>query len=220
MLKRHGWFVLPLAVLLASCQDASRLTSPTAGTTRSQRVAMSDAFSLWGDSTIHILRQGPTAPPLETYQVSFWVRRDRETSVTVNYQPAPGRTTGQPFIWFDVPKDALFRNPDGEGFKGKDSVLITMTVDTVRFIVDFEPSGLQFKHDHEPMLVVWDQNANQDLNGDGVVDAADDSLLQQLRIITRSGKHEKWHWTRSFEGWDLPYVFAPLQHFSQYAVSW
>ncbi len=220
MLRRHRWLVLTLAVLLASCQDASRLTSPTAGTTRSQRVAMADAFSLWGDSTVHILQQAQSAPQLETYQVSFWVRRDRETSVTVNYQPTAGRSTGQPYLWFDVPKDALFKNPDGEGFKGKDSVLITMTLDTVRFIVDFEPSGLLFKQDHPPMLVIWYQNADQDLNGDGVVDAADSVLLQQLRIITRSGKHEHWHWTRSFEGWNLPYVFAPLRHFSQYAVSW
>ncbi len=226
MSNRYRALALLILTLAVACQDAGDpLTAPQASVatrTGTQRLGMlgMQAYQADDSAPAHLVRQDPSAPPLATYQVSFWVRRDRETSVTVNYQPAAGQSTGQPFMWFDVPKDALGADAAGNVYRGRDSVLITATIDTVNFLVDFEPSGLTFKHDKPAVLVFWYQNANPDLNGDGVVNAVDDSLRRELHIVTRPVPGAHWHWTKSFAGWSLPYVYADIRHFSQYAVSW
>lgn len=220
MLTRHRWFVLAVGVALAGCQDASRPLGP-ASTTASVEQAVqvqstaSDLFGdVWFENPAHILRQDAGAPALETYRTSFWVRRDKLTQVTVNYQD------GQPFLWFDVPKDGLFQRSNGQPFKGRDSVYITLTIDTLHFVVDFEPSGLVFKKDHAAQLFIWYEHANPDLNRDGVVDATDASLRDSLHIVTRPVKRANWHPAKGGKGQTLPYVFADLRHFSQWAVSW
>jgi len=68
-------------------------------------------------------------------------------------------------------------------------------------------------------LVLWDENANPDLNGDGVVGDADRVLEQQLLIVYRTTDRAHWHHLRSMKGWSSPFVWAALEHFSQYAVS-
>ncbi len=210
MLTRQRWLAIAIAALLAACQDATAPRSPQAVAT--DRLAADLSYGL--DSATHILRQAAGAPQLETYQLSVWVRRDRLTQVTVNY------TSGQPFLWFDVPKDGLKQRADGSEFKGKDSVQVTVTIDTVNFIVDLEPSGVLFKQDKPASLVIWYENADPDLNGDGVVDATDAALRAQLHIVTRPVKRANWHAAKGAKGVTFPYVYAYLRHFSQWAVSW
>ena len=167
----------------------------------------------------HILTQAPGAPPLETYQVSFWVYRDRAASVTVNYQRRAGSSATQPFLWFDVPQDGLKAGGGGGRLARRDSVYVTLTIDPVEFLVDFQPSGVLFDKRHPATLVLWGENANPDLNGDGVVDAADRALQQQVHFLYRATRIARWRNLKATSGWSAPFVWGTLEHFSQYAVS-
>ncbi len=211
MLIRHRWLPLTLLALFVGCRDATGPQSRPLDAVASSLQANVAGF--WGDPT-HIIRQGPGAPALETYQVSVWVRHDKLTQVTVNY------TNGQPFLWFDIPKDGLKKRANGAEFKGKDSVLVTLTIDPTRFLVDLEPSGVMFKHDKPASLILWFENADPDLNRDGVVDSTDDALREQLHIVTRPAKRAHWRPATGGKGLAWPYVYAYLPHFSQWAVSW
>ncbi len=214
MLTRRLW--LPVAILLAfaGCRDAA---APLDEHNVTGDVV--SALTSYGD--MHILRQSPTAPPLETYQVSFWASNDEASTVTVNYQPAAGRSAGRPFLRFDIPRGALRAGPHGLHLGRRDSVLITLTIDPASFSVEFEPSGLVFSRKHPATLAIWYGNADPDLNGDGVVDATDQTLAAQLAIWGRHAKRAaRWRETSSHTETGQQWVSAALHHFSEYAVCW
>jgi hypothetical protein len=206
--------LLPVALLLtfAACRDA---TSPLG-----EQHVLGDVVASPAPSELNVLQQAPTAPPLEAYQVSFWARRDRASTVIVNYQPAAGESVGRPFLRFDVPKDGLRTGGAGAQLRHRDSVLITLTIDPVDFSVDFEPSGVRFSGRRPATLAIWYGNANPDLNGDGVVDAADDALARQLAIWGRPARPAPWMKTASKTDAGQRWVLGAIRHFSQYAVSW
>ncbi len=216
-------FLIPLAILLtfAGCQD---LSAPADNGTIDAPQFSSVGVSEWnGADSVPILQQGPDAPALETYHVSFWLHKnnDKPVSVTVNYLPRPGQSVGEPFLWFDVPRGALRTGGGGKRLSGRDSVLITLSIDPVDFTIDFEPSGVKFAKRNSPRLALWYENANHDLNGDGVVDATDNELLKQLRIVWRQNRRGRWHrLPRSLKDSTFPFVFGNINHFSQYSVSW
>lgn len=208
---------LPLAVaivsVLAGCRDVAAPPSDS---------AVANAQFTWTDPSpvpIHILRQAAGAPRLETYQVSFWVCDGEASTVRVNYLPAAGQAVGQPFLRFDIPKNALVSGPAGERYNRGDSVLVTLTIDPVTFAVHFEPSGVWFSNGLPARLTFWYQNADADLNGDGVTDATDEKLAQQIAVW---GHDTNTRWVRLTSDNDptLPSVSTVLRHFSEYAVSW
>jgi len=86
--------------------------------------------------------------------------------------------------------------------------------------VDFQPSGVLFSKSSPAQLAIWYLNATPDLNGDGVVDALDEALKEQLAIWYRGTKADAWRqvWSKNDTTQEL--VTAALYHFSQYAVSW
>ncbi len=215
----RGSALVAILWTVAGCRDAvTPLDGPQlAG---SAPTMLGEMTSLPTDAEgMHILQQGAAAPALETYQVSFWARKDRASTVVVNY------TTGEPFLRFDIPRDGLKRGPgdnddDDRKLRKHDSLLITLTIDPRTFTVDFQPSGVVFDKHHRATLAMWYENANPDLNGDGVVDATDYALTQQLAIWTRHAKRAPWMKLASGDGAFLPFVWTELRHFSQYAVSW
>jgi len=168
----------------------------------------------------HILRQSPTAPRLTTYQVSFWARRGTQTTIFVNYRRAAGQWWPDPFLRFKIPINGLVAGADGVPLARGDSVRITLTIDTVLFNVDFQPSGVVFSKSSPAQLAIWYQNANPDLNDDGVVDAIDATLKDQLAIWYKGSRKEPWRqlWSRNDTNQEL--VTAALYHFSQYSVAW
>jgi|SRR6266571_720814 len=168
---------------------------------------------------IHILQQAPTAPLLQAYRVSFWARRGTQTTLFLNYRPAPGQSQGDPFLRFKIPINGLVAGAGGVPLNRRDSVLITLTIDTVSFYVDFEPSGVQFSKSSPAQLAMWYQDANPDLNGDGVVNAVDDSLKQQLAIWSESTT-SAWRQLSSKNDTTQQYVAAEVYHFSGYAICW
>ena len=69
-------------------------------------------------------------------------------------------------------------------------------------------------------LTIWYGNANPDVNGDGVVDATDQTLTRQLAVWSQSRKTQRWHKLASRNNTRRQFVGAPLYHFSEYAVCW
>src|SRR5437870_12856029 len=169
---------------------------------------------------VHILRQAPTAPRLQAYRVSFWARRGTQTTVGVNYRRAPGQTWGDPFLRFRIPINGLAAGANGVPLARGDSVRVTLTIDSLSFAVDFQPSGVVFSTSSPAQLAIWYQDATPDLNGDGVVDAADQALKDQLAIWYRGSKAGPWNQVWSKNDTSQEVVTAALYHFSQYAVAW
>jgi hypothetical protein len=216
MLMRRSLFALVVALLVAGCTDQSVL--PTSPDVSADMMAVSADMMAVGDDAGSTLRQSPTAPALETYEVSFWVRRDRGGSVAVDYLPKAGRRYGARFLKFEVPDRSVASWPGQNPRAKRDSVKITLTIDPVLLSVHFEPSGLRFKSGKGAKLTIWYGNADPDLNQDGKVDAADWELEAQISIWY--DKKHKGKRVGSDNDWISQTVTARLPHFSQYAVSW
>jgi hypothetical protein len=95
-----------------------------------------------------------------------------------------------------------------------------LTVDPETFSVTFEPSGVVFSKRHPATLAIWYGNANPDLNGDGVVDATDQALAEQLALWVRHAEPAPWLKLLSATEAGQQWVWTALYHFSEYAVSW
>jgi hypothetical protein len=206
-------YVMPLmlALVAAGCSDETG-PSPTA-----VQAALAALVSAPGT---HILRQSPTAPKLQAYQVSFWAKRGTQTTIFLNYRRAPGQWLPDPFLRFKIPINGLVAGAGGVPLDRGDSVLITLTVDTVLFNVDFQPSGVLFSKSSPAQLAIWYQDANPDLDADGDVDAVDEMLKEQLAIWYKGSKTDAWRqlWSKNDATQEL--VTAALYHFSQYALAW
>src|SRR5213594_1693273 len=200
-----------LALFAAGCVDETG-PSPTA-----VQPPLAAVASYTG---VHILRQAPTAPRLQAYRVSFWARRGTQTTVGVNYRRAPGQAWGDPFLRFKIPINGLVAGADGVPLQRGDSVRITLMIDSLSFTVDFQPSGVAFSATSPATLALWYQDANPDLNGDGVVDGTDAMLEQQLAIWGLGTKTDPWKQLASKNDTTQQYVASSIYHFSQYAVSW
>jgi hypothetical protein len=209
---RRLW--LPVAVLLAvaGCRDAA---GPVV-----ESHALADLSASIPSAGLHILQQAPTAPALETYEVSFWARKDRASTVIVNYLPVAGESVGRPFLRFDIPSDGLQAGADGRRLRRRDAVYITLTIDPQTLSVNFAPSGVAFSRRHPATLAIWYGNADPDLNGDGTVDAVDQSLVEQLAIWGRPERPAPWLKAASQTEAGQQWIWAALYHFSEYAVSW
>ena len=204
--------LIPLALFAAACSnELGPLPIP-----EQDRVAPPPTDS----AQIHMLRQSPSAPRLQTYRMSYWARRGTQTTVQVNYRARPGQSQGDPFLRFRIPINGLVAGANGVPLDRGDSVRITLTIDSVSFRVDFQPSGVVFSKSSPAQLAIWYQDANPDLNGDGRVDATDAALEQQLAIWTQSNRTDPWKQLSSGNDTTQKLVTAALYHFSLYAVSW
>ena len=203
---------LTLALLAAGCADGIG-PQPAAVTPPLYDMTVSSPGT-------HVLRQAPTAPRLQTYQVSFWARRGTQTTIFVNYRRAPGEWLPDPFLRFRIPINGLVAGAGGVPLARGDSVRITLTIDSVLLNVDFQPSGVVFSKSSPAQLAIWYQNANPDLNEDGVVDAIDAALKQQLAIWYKSAKADPWRQLWSKNDVTLELMTVALHHFSQYSVAW
>ncbi len=208
-------FWLPVAILvaLAGCRDVA--APPNEQNVAAHQLSMTGQVVSQSTSStgIHILQQSSAAPPLETYQVSFWAYVGKASTVTVNYQSA----AGQSFLRFDIPKHGLVAGAGGVPLHRGDSVSVTLTIDSVSFSVDFQPSGVLFSTKFPANLTLWYENANPDLNGDGVVNGKDQQLEKQLALWYQA---HPWSKLPSNNDTKLQTVSTALYHFSEYAVSW
>lgn len=207
---RRLW--LACALVVAACSDGTG-PRPTA----LQPELVQEPASPVGT---RILQQSPTAPQLRTYQVSFWAKRGTQTTVSVNYRRRLGQWLPDPFLRFKIPINGLVAGAGGVPLDRGDSVRITLTIDTVLLKVDFQPSGVLFSKSSPAQLAIWYENASPDLNGDGVVDAADQALEEQLAIWWKGSQTGGWRQVGSKNNTSQEVITAALYHFSQYAVAW
>lgn len=218
MFVRRSLLVLALALSVARCADQPTAVNPT---TVNQPAG--PQFLKWSGapsftSQTRARRSGAMAltPPLslDQYTVSFWAVRGETRSIRINYSSNDNNT--HPFLELTT-SDPTFAPEIGELAVG-DSVLITVTVDTSKIGVRFEPTGLQFGEASD--LKIWYGGANGDLNGDGTADATDAQLGQQLLgLWYREYSNEEWSQVSATQNADDKSFRYALPHFCEYAVA-
>ena len=195
--------ILLAALLLAACSDD---TSGPGGVP---------------DATLNFVRQDPTAPPLVAARDSFWAKVGDGREVRLFYQGSTPADSGEEFLRFEVPGDALYRRPNGSAFQAGDSILITVTVvDPERLVFEFGPSGLQFHPDHPARLRIRYGNCDHDFDDDGDLDEADDDIESQLALWHRSSPSALWVQVGTVKFEEADEIDANIATFSQYAVAW
>ena len=206
-----GRALIPLTLaLLAACTD--QLGPSAAVPPPLARRMPGDAF--------HVLQQSATAPALETYQVAFTAYVGEPSLITVRYQPRADQVVGEPFLHFEIPRNGLMSGAGGVPLRRGDSVAMTLTIDPNSFLVDFQPSGVRFSANAPARLAFWYGNANLDLNGNGVLDGNDRTLMDQLAIWYQLSPSASWFRQLSRNDPTRTLVGTELYHFSEYAVSW
>ncbi len=153
-----------------------------------------------------------------TNEVRFWAVRGEARSLSVNYIDGDG--VERPFILFMVGPDALFKRPDGSVIARGDSVEITLIANTSQIRVQLEPTGLQFAKKSPADLTMWYTGAGADLNGDGVVDAADDAIQSQLGMWYQEGETAPWLRLDAWHDAQARWLSVLLEHFSGYSISY
>lgn len=172
-------------------------------------------------SELHFLRAAPGAPPLVTLRDSFYAKLGEDRELRLYFRPRPGETDSTEFLRFKVPARGLLRRPNGSAFVTGDSVLITVTVtDAARFLVDFQPSGLRFSAAAPAELEMEYENADDDLNEDGRVDALDADAERRLSWWRRETPSGNWFRVATVVFEDLEEVEADVFGFTSYAVAY
>lgn len=203
-----------VCLMLAACADISGPPKPNAP-------VRANAAHRAVLNSVNILQQGPLAPPLETRHLGFWVVQSRGVSVAVNYL-ADQDGVVHPFMQLDIPEGVQLYLPNGDPVAPGDSVYVRVKIDATELQVKFAPHGLVFGGSQPARLRLYWGLANLDLNGDGVVDSLDGSIVGSLLAIAyQATDGEPWEvWSDQTKSLELRYIEIALPHFSGYAVSW
>jgi hypothetical protein len=170
---------------------------------------------------MHFLRPSLTTPPLSNPSVAFYAKRGEDREAFIYFQPKPGTSDSSYFVRFKVPGASLERRADGTPIAMGDSVLITIRVaDPSRLILEFQPSGLRFATSTPAELKIDFGEASHDLDGDGDVDAEDDSHETQLAIWKQEAPGLPWIRLSSYVDLSADEVEAKLTGFTGYAISY
>ena len=214
MFVRRSLLVLALALAVARCAEQPTAVKAPAG----------PQFLKWTgtpqfNSQTRARRSGAMAmtPPLslEQYTVSFWAVRGESRSIRINYSSTIDNDS-HPFLELTA-SDPVFAPEIGEIAMG-DSVLITVSVDTSKIGVKFEPTGLQFGTASQ--LKIYYGGASGDLNGDGVANEADAQLEQQmLGLWYREYNNDDWSQVPASQATGEKSFTYALPHFCEYAVA-
>ena len=200
MIKR---FATPVAlltvVLIASCSgDAT-------GPNEQQKPA----------SDLHFLQLSPLAPALQATTVSFYAKKGEDREARVKFQ------NGEDYLRFRVFGNSLSQRPDGSAFAQGDSILITITVtDPTKLQADFQPAGLKFSSSAPARLQFEFGECDGDINGDGVVNAADTALLPLISTWRQETPGAPWIKVSSTVQTDISEVQAFITGFTGYALAY
>jgi len=210
--------VIALALALGAC-DVQSLVSPD------EPKEPNAALSVSGGAEPTFLRFS-SEQEIKDSVATFWAVKGDNSEVILRFQPddddkGGGSDEGDHFLRFKVPGEALHLRPDGTPFLEGDSVAITIRVDPDgRFIFHFEPVGLVFNPDKPAELQIWYDEADPDLNGDGLVDDDDVATEGLLRLFRQQDGSTIWE--------DIGFIeFDPLDdeiegevhHFTGFALA-
>lgn len=166
-------------------------------------------------SDLHFVRLSAGAPPLASNVVSFYAVKGQDREVRVQLRD------GSDFLRFRVFAASLVNRPDGTPIAQGDSILITITIpDSTTYAADFQPAGLQFSSLAPARLQFEFADCDQDLNGDGVITAADTALVLQLSTWRQESASAPWLKVTSTVESDISEVQAFISGFSGYALAY
>lgn len=211
---RSSLIALAAGVVWSACAESVGPTAPD-GVGPPETAARSE---------LHILRQGPAAPPLKTYQASVWACTDRSQTLSVYYAGGDDDDDDdarREFLRLTVPAGSLHRWPDGRRFRDGECVLITARVDASLLLVEFDPAGLVFSRSNPARLGLSYARANADVDDDGDVDATDAQIVSdQLWIWRLPHGNQRWEKLSALHATDVRRFDADLFGFSHYAIAW
>lgn len=192
--------------------------------TRIGIIALAALAACGGDSTsptpiikqtsdLHFLRLSATAPQLQSTVVSFYAVKGQDSEIRVRFQ------NGEDYLRFRVFANSLQLRPDGTPIATGDSILITITItDPTKLQADFQPAGLKFS---SPARLQFEfAEADKDLNGDGVVNATDTSLIPQISTWRQEVAGGEWLKVSSIVEIEINEVQADISGFSGYALAY
>lgn len=166
-------------------------------------------------SDLHFLRLSATAPALQSTTVSFYAKKGEDRDVRVRFQ------NGEDYLRFRVFGNSLSQRPDGTAFAQGDSILITITVtDPTKLAADFQPAGLKFAASAPARLQFEFGECDKDLNGDGVVNAADSALVPLISTWRQETVNAPWIKVGSTVEVEINEVQADILGFTGYALAY
>jgi hypothetical protein len=180
-------------VLMTSCDNSTENTTP----------------DVLEESQLEFVPRQATAPSLATLDTSFWAVKGRDSELEIRYQGQGGPGTGKEFLEFVVEEETLLRRPDGTTFADGDSIEIRVTVDPQLFLVEFQPSGLEF-NPNEPAKLELDY------------DEAEDGFLvreSDIEFWLQEQSNEPWARLASIQVEELDEIEVLLTGFTRYALA-
>jgi hypothetical protein len=169
----------------------------------------------------HFLEADPTALTIANPVIAFWAKKGLDQSVRMVYHARPGHNDSTTFLVFRVRDRSLVSRVDGTPLADGDSILITLTlVDPIQLVVDFQPAGLRFSTSHPPSLKMVYADADQDFNGDGVIDSRDAAIAQTFQIWRRETLADPWIPLPSVVVREAGEVTADIGGFTGYAIAY
>jgi hypothetical protein len=166
-------------------------------------------------SDLHFLQLSPLAPALQATTVSFYAKKGEDREARVKFQ------NGEDYLRFRVFGNSLLQRPDGGVFAQGDSILITITVtDPTKLQADFQPAGLKFSPSAPARLQFEFGECDGDINGDGVVNAADTTLLPLISTWRQETPGAPWIKVSSTVETDINEVQAFITGFTGYALAY
>lgn len=163
------------------------------------------------------IQAAPNAPPLESYDTTFWAVKGRDTELRIDYKVA-GQATGPECLRFRVRDDALLRRPDGSPIREGDSVQIRIrVVNTGAFNFEFSPAGLKFDPEEPAELRVNYAFADPDFDDDGDVDDEDEDF--EFGWWRQEAPGLRWERIGSVRVHDAEEVRADVTGFTRYALA-
>jgi len=220
------WLVVPVLVLAACAPDRIASVDQTATSSASSLTPNSRGPSASGSvyeaEEPHFVTAASGAPDVANPVVSFWAKSGEDRTGTMYYHSTTSGRDSTPLFSLRVRPRSLWRRPDGSLIAQGDSVLITLTlVDPEHLIVDCEPSGLQFSS-HDPARLKFSYaEADDDVNGDGVVNSTDQALTRVLSIWRRETPDSPWLLVPSSRNSEGSFdVEADIGGFTGYAIAY
>ena len=166
-------------------------------------------------SDLHFLQLSASAPALQATTISFYAKKGEDREARIQFQ------NGEDYLRFRVFGNSLLQRPDGSAFAQGDSILITITVtDPKKLQADFQPAGLKFSSSAPARLQFEFGECQGDINGDGVVDAADTALLPLISTWRQETAADPWVKVTSTIETNISEVQAFITGFTGYALAY